>query len=419
MKTDRRTFLKAGAALLAGAAAEGVYSESNAEGSLKENADALLRGAVDDGDVPGVVATATSRDGTIYEGGFGERVLGQGAAMTPDTVVWIASMTKALTGAAAMQLVEQGKLELDTPASRWAPELADVKVLVGWDNDQPVTRAPKRPITLRHLLTHTAGFAYDLWSPDLIRYEKVKGIPGIISCQNIALTTPLMFDPGERWEYGINIDWAGKMVESVSGKRLGVYMQENLFNPLGMNNTAFKITPDMRARLAKIHMRGEGGKFTVTDIEIPQEPEFEMGGGGLYSTAGDYLLFVRMILNRGTGNGNRVLKAATVDLMSRNAMGDTKVRMLKTAMPALTNDAEFFPGMPKDWGLSFMINEERAPTGRSPGSLAWAGLANTYFWIDQRKGVGGVYLTQVLPFVDEKSLPLFFAFEKTVYQSMG
>jgi len=419
MKADRRTFLKAGAALLAGAAAEGLYSESSAEGSLKDNADALLRGAADAGDVPGVIATATTRDGTIYEGAFGERVLGQSAAMTPDTVVWIASMTKALTGAAAMQLVEQGKLELDTPASRWAPELADVKVLVGWDNDQPVTRAPKRPITLRHLLTHTAGFAYDLWSPDLIRYEKVKGIPGIISCQNVALTTPLMFDPGERWEYGINIDWAGKMVESVSGKRLGAYMHENLFSPLGMNNTAFKITPDMRARLAKIHMRGEDGKFTVTNIEIPQEPEFEMGGGGLYSTAGDYLLFVRMILNRGTGSGNRVLKAETVDLMSRNAMGDTKVRMLKTAMPSLTNDAEFFPGMPKDWGLSFMINEERAPTGRSAGSLAWAGLANTYFWIDQRRGVGGVYLTQVLPFVDEKSLPLFYAFEKTVYQSMS
>jgi methyl acetate hydrolase len=209
------------------------------------------------------------------------------------------------------------------------------------------------------------------------------------------------------------------MVESVSGKRLGVYMQENLFGPLGMNSTAFKITPEMRARLAKIHMRGEDGKFTVTNIEIPQEPEFEMGGGGLYSTAGDYLLFVRMILNRGAGNGNRVLKAETVDLMSRNAMGDTKVRMLKTAMPALTNDAEFFPGMSKDWGLSFMINEERAPTGRSAGSLAWAGLANTYFWIDQRKGVGGVYLTQVLPFADEKSLPLFYAFEKAVYQSMS
>lgn len=123
MKTDRRTFLKAGAALLAGAAAEGAYTESSAEGSLKENADTLLRHAADEGDVPGVIATATTRDGTIYEGAFGERVVGQSAAMTPDTVVWIASMTKALTGTAAMQLVEQGKLELDTPASRWVPEL--------------------------------------------------------------------------------------------------------------------------------------------------------------------------------------------------------------------------------------------------------------------------------------------------------
>jgi methyl acetate hydrolase len=419
MKTDRRTFLKAGAALLASAAAEEVYSESRGEGPLKDNADALLGTAAEAGDVPGVIATATNRDGTLYEGAFGQRVLGQDGPMTIDTVVWIASMTKALTGTAVMQLVEQGKLELNSPASRWVPELADAQVLIGWDNDQPVTRPPKRPITLRHLLTHTAGFAYDLWSVDLIRYEKVKGVPGIISCQNAALRTPLLFDPGERWEYGINIDWAGKMVEAVSRQRLGVYLQENLFNPLGMSSTAFKITPDMRSRLAKIHMRGDDGRFAPTDIEIPQEPEFEMGGGGLYSTAGDYLTFVRMILNRGTGNGNRVLKAETVDLMSRNAMGDLKVRMLRTANPPLTNDAEFFPGMPKNWGLSFMINEERAPTGRSAGSLAWAGLANTYFWIDPRKGVGGVYLTQVLPFADTKALPLFYAFEKSVYQSLS
>jgi CubicO group peptidase (beta-lactamase class C family) len=245
------------------------------------------------------------------------------------------------------------------------------------------------------------------------------GVPGIISCQNAALRTPLLFDPGERWDYGINIDWAGKMVEAVSGKRLGDYLQENLFNPLGMDSTAFKITPEMRARLAKIHQRGADGAFTPTDIEIPQEPEFEMGGGGLYSTAGDYLKFVRMILNRGKGNGNQVLRPETVDLMSRNAMGNIKVTMLKTAIPPLTNDAEFFPGMPKIWGLSFMINEQTAPTGRSAGSLAWAGLANSYFWIDRRKGVGGVYLTQVLPFADEKALPLYYAFEKSVYQSLG
>ncbi|MCW5622412.1 MAG: beta-lactamase family protein, partial [Burkholderiales bacterium] len=271
---------------------------------------------------------------------------------------------------------------------------------------------------LRHLLTHTDGYSYELWRTDIGRYQQVTGTPGIGTCQNAALTTPLLFDPGERWEYGINIDWAGKMVEAVSGQRLGAYLQQNLFGPLGMNDTAFAIRPDMRARLAKVHARDDTGRFAPIELEMPQEPEFEMGGGGVYSTAGDYLKFVRMILNRGSGNGTRVLKSETVDLMSRNAMGDTKVTLLKTAMPDLTNDAEFFPGMPKGWGLSFMINDEPAPTGRSAGSLAWAGLANTYFWIDPTKGVGGVFLTQVLPFADVKAVPLFYDFESTVYQSV-
>ena len=416
MTTDRRTFLKAGAALLASGSSGLAYSED----SLKSNADALLQAGVDAGDVPGVVAVATDRDGLIYEGGFGSRILGQPTRMTPDTVVWIASMTKAVTAAAAMQLVEQGKLNLDSPATRWVPDLVRTQVLDGWDADgQPRLRAPKRAITLRHLLTHTAGFAYDLWSGDLVRYEKLKDIPGIGSCKNIALTTPLLYDPGERWEYGIGVDWAGKMVEAVSGTTLGYYVKQNIFDPLGMDNTAFKITPDMRRRLAKIHQHGADGSYAPIEFELPQEPEFEMGGGGLYSTAGDYAKFVRMILNRGAGNGNRIFKSPTVDLMSRNAMGDLKVTMLKTEMPALTNDAEFFPGMPKNWGLSFMINEETAPTGRMPGSLAWAGLANTYFWIDQAKGIGGVYMTQVLPFADAKALPLFYAFEKSVYQSIA
>jgi len=416
MNTDRRTFLKAGAALLASGAAGSAHSE----GYLRSNADALLQRAADTGEVPGVVAVAIDRSGVIYEGGFGQRILGQPTRMSPDTVVWIASMTKAVTGTAAMQLVEQGKVDLDSPAARWVPALGRVQVLDGWDADgQPRLRAPKRAITLRHLLTHTAGFAYDLWSEELIRYQKLKDIPGIGSCKNIALTTPLLSDPGERWEYGIGIDWAGKVVESVSGKKLGQYMQENILDPLGMSNTAFKITPDMRSRLAKIHAHGADGSYTPIDFELPQEPEFEMGGGGLYSTAGDYARFMGVFLNRGSGNGNQVLKPQTVELMSHNAMGSLKVTMLKTAIPNLTNDAEFFPGMPKNWGLSFMINEETAPTGRTPGSLAWAGLANTYFWIDQSKGVGGVYLTQVLPFADNKALPLFFAFEKTVYQSGG
>ena len=388
--------------------------------SLQDSLNTLLGNAASNGDVPGVVAAVTDRDGNIYEGGFGERVLGGGAAMTPDTVVWIASMTKAVTGAAAMQLVEQGKLDLDAPASDVVSHLAEVEVLEGFDdNGQPKLRPPKRPVTLRHLLTHTAGYAYEIWDGSIVKYQEAKGLPGVTTCENAALLTPLLFDPGDRWEYGINIDWAGKMVEEVSGQKLGDYMQANIFAPLGMTSTAFKITADMRARLAKIHQRGDDGGFEALDLELPQEPEFEMGGGGLYSTVGDYARFIRMILNKGGANGQQVLKPETVEMMSRNQMGDCRVSMLKTVAPPLSNDAEFFPGMSKTWGLSFMINDEDAPTGRPAGSLAWAGLANSYYWIDPKNGIGGAYATQILPFVDKKSLPLYLNFETAVYRNMS
>jgi methyl acetate hydrolase len=386
---------------------------------LKHRLDSLLKKATDSGDVPGVVALATNRDRTIYEGAFGKRILGQDAAMTTDTVVWIASMTKALTSACAMQLVEQGKLDLESSASKWVPDLAAVEVLEGFDAaGKPRTRKPKRPITLRHLLTHTAGFSYEIWSDDIQRYQQAHNLPGITTCQNAALRTPLLFDPGERWDYGINIDFVGKAAEAVSGKKLSAILKENLLEPLGMTDTGFKITPSMRQRLAKIHQRGEDDKLTpLMDLEIPQEPEFEMGGGGLYGTAEDYVKFVRMILNEGKANGRQVLKAETVKTMSVNHIGDVLVGPLKTAIPPLSNDVDVFPGLPKKWGFSFLINEEKAPTGRSAGSLAWAGLANTYFWIDPVKGIGGVYLSQVLPFADKKSLPLYGEFETAVYQS--
>ncbi len=385
---------------------------------MKNQADTILKDAVARGDVPGVVAVATDRKGQTYEGGFGKRVLGEAAEMTPDTVAWIASMTKALTGAAAMQQVERGKLGLDTPAKSVLPALGKVGVLEGFDaGGKPKLREAKRDITLRHLLTHTAGFGYDIWNADLAKYQESEGVPGIISCQDKALTTPLLFDPGERWFYGINIDWAGKMVEAATGKKLGQVLHDDLLGPLGMNDTAFRVTDGMRTRMAKIHHRGPDGGLTADPaLEIPQEPEFEMGGGGLYSTAGDYLKFLRMMLDEGEAdNGKAVLKPETVATMSKNAMGESRVTLLKTAAPPFSNDAEFFPGLDKQWGLSFMINNEEAPTGRSAGGLAWAGLANTYYWIDQKKGVGGVYITQILPFADVKSLPLFYAFESAVY----
>jgi CubicO group peptidase (beta-lactamase class C family) len=388
--------------------------------ALESSADALLRDAVAAGDVPGVAAAVTTAEGTLYEAAFGVRVQGQAAAMTADTVMWLASMTKPVVGAAAMQLVEQGKIGLDEPAAKILPELGDFKVLDGWEaNGEPRLRAPKTAITLRGLLTHTAGFTYDTWNPDTARFSKANNLPRAGSGRNVALRIPLSFDPGERWEYGINIDWAGKMIEAVSGMRLGRYIQQNIADPLGMRSTAFRITPEMRARMAKVHQRGDDGRLAVTAFEVPQDPEFEPGGGGLYSTVEDYQRFMRMILNGGRGNGNQVLRPQTVEMMSRNAMGKLRVRMLPTQNPALSRDAEFFPGTPKSWGLSFMINEETAPTGRPAGSLAWAGLANTYFWIDPRQRIGGVAMMQVLPFVDARALALFHAFEKNVYGSLA
>ncbi len=386
----------------------------------KNTLDALLRGAVNAGDLPGVVAAITTRDATVYEAAFGKRVLGEPAAMTQDTVMWIASMTKPVTGVAAMQLVEQGRLSLDEPAAKVIPELGEFKVLEGWDaSGQPLLREPRGVITLRRLLTHTSGFAYDIWNADMDRYLSVKGLPRAGSGKNIALTTPLAFDPGARWEYGIGIDWAGKMVEAVSGQKLGAYMKEHIFDPLGMGSTAYRITPSMRERLARVHQREADGNLSVTLFEVNQAPEFEPGGGGLYSTAADYLKFIRMILNGGEANGRRLLRPETVMLMSRNSIGDLRVAKLPAVRSALSCDAEFFEGTPKTWGLTFMINEATAHTGRPAGSLSWAGLANTYFWIDPQNGIGGVHMTQVLPFVDARVLANFYAFETATYRALS
>ena len=381
--------------------------------------DRVLNAAVADGRVAGVVALAADRSGTFYQGAFGQRGLGAVEPMTTDTVFWIASMTKAITSAAAMQLVEQGKLALDAQISDVLPELSTPQVLEGFHpSGEPRLRPAKRAITLRHLLTHTAGLVYDIWNAEMTRYMETKAIPGIISCQNAALSLPLVFDPGDKWDYGINIDWVGKAVERVSGQVLGDYFAEHLFEPIGMKDTGFKLTQERRARLAGMHARSPDGMLAPIEFEVPQEPEFQMGGGGLYGTASDYLAFERVFLNEGRANGRSVLKPETVRLMAANAIGDLNVQPLKTVAPNFSNDAKFFPGMIKKWGLGFMVSTEPVPGGRSAGSLAWAGLGNTYFWIDLDRGIAGVILMQLLPFADPKALALFDQFEKAGYASV-
>lgn len=392
---------------------------------LKEIEDAILHDTVAPKTgvpgAPGVIAMATDRNANIYEGSAGVRELGKAQAMTADTVVCIWSCTKALTGTAVMQLVEAGTIRLDDVAKKYVPELASVSVLDGFDaQGEPMLRAPKSDITVEQLLLHTAGFGYDFFNQDLIKYGQKRNVPSVATGSMASLATPLLFDPGERWEYGTNIDWAGKVVEGATGKRLGDVMRERIFAPLGMNDTAFTMTESMRARLATTHHRAPDGKLTADpSLVLPQDPEQHMGGHGLYATVGDYMKFIRMILNDGKApDGTVVLKPETVAKMASNGLGDLKIGMLPGVIPSLSNDVEFFPGMPKSWGYTWMLNDEPAPTGRPANALAWAGLGNLYYWIDRKNGVGGFWATQILPFVDGVSVPGYLAFETAVYEHL-
>jgi len=385
----------------------------------KAQIDQILRQKSDAREIPGVVAMAANGKEVIYQGAFGKRDLSKDDPMALDSVFWIASMTKAITAAAAMQLVEQGKLLLDAPIGKVLPDLAAPQVLEGFGaNGEPKLRPAKTPITLRQLMTHTAGFCYDMWNGDMATYLEKAGIPSITTCKNDALKTPIATDPGTRWEYGTNIDFVGKAVEAASGKRLDAYLRDHLFAPLGMNDTGFKINESMRKRLVGMHARGPDGSLAPMPFELEQDPEFHMGGGGLYGTAGDYIKFTQMILNKGRGNGNQVLKPETVATMAQNHMGELVVPKITSAAPMYSNDVDLFPGIVKKWGLSFLINTAKTPEGRSAGSLAWAGLANTYFWIDPARDIAGVILMQVLPFFDQKCLEAFAGFERGVYAGL-
>jgi CubicO group peptidase (beta-lactamase class C family) len=300
------------------------------------------------------------------------------------------------------------------------PDLAEPRVLEGFEADgSPKLRRAKGAITLRQLLTHTAGFCYDVLNGDMATYLERTGTPPVVSCTNAALQLPLTSDPGTRFQYGISTDWVGKAVEAISGQRLDAYFHDNIFAPLGMNDTAFRISDAMRQRLVGMHARGPDRSLIPIPFELEREPEVLLGGGGLYGTALDYLAFTRMILNKGCGNDRQLLKPETVDLMSRNHIGDLLVPRFTSAVPAFSNDFDLYPDMPKKWGLGFLINTANSPEGCSAGSLAWAGLANAYYWIDPARDVAGVIQMQLLPFADPQCLDIFTAFERSIYAALG
>ncbi len=384
--------------------------------AVAHEGDEILVVAVDSGVAPGVVAMAADDGGVVYAAACGVREVGQDEKMPLDAVMRIASMTKTVTSVAAMQFVEQGRIGLDDALGQHVPELAMVQVLEGFGDDgAPRLRPPRRPVTLRHLLTHTAGFAYPYWNADMLHYHEYARIPDWGECKMASLTVPLVCDPGERWEYGINIDWASETVERLSGQSLDDYIREQVCEPLGMADTGFVLRPEQRSRFVPRHVRQTDGSLQVIPFVEPPAPEFIEGGGGLFSTGPDYLRFLRMLLGGGEHDGVRVLRVETVAEMSANQIGDLSAGVLTTTTPSVGHDVEFFPGMVKKWGLGCMITTDETPTGRAAGSLTWAGLANTYFWLDPTRRVTGLLLTQILPFGDPAVLDVFARFERAIY----
>jgi len=384
---------------------------------MTEKIDEVLQAAVARGDVPGVVALAAGDDGVLYEGAAGRRAADAGDPIAPDTMLRIASMTKMVTTTAALQLAERGALELDAPVETYRPEFASLQVLEGFDGDAPVLRPPRTRATVRQLITHPAGLGYWFWNRDIDRYEQVTGTPNIMPGSDAVFTSPLLSDPGTRFEYGINIDWLGLVAEAVSGQPLDAYFRDNITGPLGMTNTTAKMTDGQRANSAPVHVRGEDGSWTVTGIDWAQQPDYWAGGTFLYSTPRDYLAFQRMLLGGGKLGDVRILDQATVKEAFTNQIGELDFpAAIATAHPELSADVNLGPDL--KWGLGLLLNQAQQPGMRAAGSGAWAGMFNTHFWVDPASRVTGSIFSQTLPFGEPAALQLYADFEQALYAAL-
>jgi methyl acetate hydrolase len=380
--------------------------------------DAVLERAVAAGQVPHVAAIAADRDGVVYEGGAGVRVAGGSDPVTTSTQFRIMSMTKMVATVAALQQVEQGGLDLDAPVDTYLPQFADVQVLTGFDGDTPQLRAPASRATVKQLITHTAGFGYWFWEPDLGRYEQLTGLPNVVPGSAEAFKAPMLADPGTRFVYGINTDWLGRVVEAVAGTTLDVVVKDGITGPLGMADTMFRLDKQRYDNCVTVHVKGEDGAWVSAGEILNQEPDWWAGGHGLYSTPRDYVRFERALLRGGELDGERILTAATVDAAFTNQIGELDFPAeIRTADPPISDSLTFGPGW--KWGYGLLLNTADVPGGRRAGTGAWAGLFNTHFFIDRTTGICASIYTNSLPFASrDEAWKTYADFEAALYASL-
>jgi CubicO group peptidase (beta-lactamase class C family) len=376
----------------------------------------ILNRAVSTGAVPGASFVVTGPDGNTRQMTAGSLRIGEDEPVTPTTMYRLMSMTKAVASVGALQLVESGGLQLDQEVAWIVPEFGEVKVLEGFDGDRPRLREPDRPATVQQLFTHTSGHGYVFLRPELVRYYEVTGLPDPITGVRSSLLQPLIADPGTVWNYGISLDWLGLVIEAVSGQDLASYLTEHVLRPLGMTDTTFHPSGEQRSRLMAIHNRAPDGGLTLSELELPADPEYLAAGHGLYSTAGDYARFMTALLGGGELAGVRVLKPETVELMFTDHLAGIPLPPDGTVstMPELSNDVPPLP-FAQTFGLGLHVFTEDLPGMRRAGSGDWSGLCNCFYWIDRTSGVAGAFLTQVLPFYDLQVLEAVLGIEQAVY----
>ncbi|KAF2098476.1 beta-lactamase/transpeptidase-like protein [Rhizodiscina lignyota] len=383
--------------------------------------------------IPGTTVVVVDRNGEeLIAHAGGKRGSGSDEPMTLDSVYWIASCTKMIVGFACMQLVERGMLKLDDAdhLDKLCPELKSLKVL----QDDGKLVEQKNRITLRMLLSHTAGFGYTFFNEKLRDFSYPVGFDEFSGAAQDLLQQPLVHQPGEDWEYGVNIDWAGFALERATKMSLNEYIQTHIFNPLGLENITMHPRPKMRAALAHMHYRRPDGSLVRRDhlLHRPLVPGmkvndfFHSGGAGCFAKPGDYVQILATLLNGGVSPKTHVklLEQSTVDMMFQNQI--TKFpnfgrKGIPDAKPELTNpipDLYPVPESPEQgWGLTFMLSNGGV-TGRSTGTGHWAGLPNCWWWCDRESGVAGMVCTQILPFADAKVLGMWFDVETQVYTAI-
>lgn len=377
--------------------------------------DDVLRSAVETGAVPHVAAIVADRDGVVYENAYGPRVAGGSDEVSTSTHFRIMSMTKIVATTAALQQRERGELDFDAPVENYVPEFANLQVLDGFDGDTPKLRDPKSKATVEQLVTHTSGLGYWFWDERLKRYEELTGTPNVVPGDMAAFTAPLVHDPGERFTYGINTDWLGRVVEAVAGRTLDTVIKEGITGPLGMDDTVFALGDAQRSNKTPVHMKGEDGAWFSAGDVLPEDPQWWAGGHGLHSTPRDYTRFTRMLLRNGELDGERVLRSETVDEAFTNQIGalDFPHSIPTADAPIVGGPFELGPGWKWGWGL--LLNTVDVPGGRRAGTGAWAGLFNTHFWVDRTTGICASLYTNSLPFITPEALGVYGAYEQAVY----